>query len=1183
MLIVGSSAAAAERYDIIPTPQWVQPSAVPAADDAVEHAGGAEYLLVDRQIRIDKFLYSYYRFATKITDVPGVEDNSQVRISFDPLREKLHLHAVTLKRGSLSIDELRKGQIRILQRENELDDGILDGNLTFHLLLTDVRVGDTVDYSYSIERQEPEWNGRYFGSQSLQWADPVAALRFRIQSRIGAPMFTATHGAQPPKERDEGGWHLIEWSATGIAGVRSERHVPPWFTQRPFAEFTQFRDWTELAETARHLYAAPSKPSKELLEISNRLRNAFHSEADLAVAAMTFVQDEVRYTGIEEGGGAFRPTAPDVVLARRYGDCKDKTLLAVTLLNMLGIDAAPALVSTKWRHMLGARLPSPGAMDHAVVFAKISGKPYWFDATSTGRRGHLANFAQAHFGAGLVIAAGTTQLQSMPRAEPGEPLVVTKQLFDFRAGLSKQTVFSVSTLYRGSEADAMRRRLADKGAIALGKDYLQYYQGRYPSLSGGNPLQVKDDAERNEVSIEENYVINQGFVPKQGVQEFRVNADTFSDQLDAPDSTARKAPLAVDYPFFSTMTITLKMPDDWEVSPEVKKVDSPIFHYESRVGYADKTVTLDYQLKFLDDNVPAAQLPAYIKQVRSADDDTYFRLTYNPRKVEHVERDATSSWLILFGVLAGAFIALRLLVYILSARAFLLGAVQRVEATALREQDATGEEASLLRLLDDTLAKSGFLPQGYIAHDSWIVVERRSQLLRILAHKDLPMRAFVARRAAPEYGSLVHLWFETRLVDGKKLVTTDNPEIRAFTTASSITQSLPHGSAADLLALHQQRVAGTPPESIAGNQSSLEVEANELTAECALLRQRLLLKRWTRRTAAADLDRFTVFGAFRMARIAIVSGGTQRGKRPVKVTDAERALRIQADLVALSVPREAAKIPGNARGLLVLMAGCSVAIFAGMALIWHAYTPALIFAAVAIHETGHALALRYFRRGRDSLFFLPFIGAIREGKELVTDLNSRVAILLAGPLSGLLAALLILWVQLLWPAVHLTWASWVFAFCNLLTLLPFAPADGARLLVALTRPDSKARFLLQVCSVLVLAFLAWALHSAGAGAIALVLSCGLPRQFTAYRLRRDTAAEAGRDPDRVLILRSVLRELTGSRFEKLRAPLRHSRAAILAEEFRGLPAQAGDRKKAIAATVLVIVLALVLAIAARSA
>jgi len=153
--------------------------------DSDSHKGGADYVLVDHQIRLDAVEFHYSRFVTRLTNVSGIEDHSQITINFDPKVERLHLHSILIRRGGRSIDQLRNGRVRIIQRENNLEVQLVDGELTFHLVMADVRVGDIVDYSYTLERRNVEWGSRNFGRLQTQWSDPVELLRIRLLSPSG--------------------------------------------------------------------------------------------------------------------------------------------------------------------------------------------------------------------------------------------------------------------------------------------------------------------------------------------------------------------------------------------------------------------------------------------------------------------------------------------------------------------------------------------------------------------------------------------------------------------------------------------------------------------------------------------------------------------------------------------------------------------------------------------------------------------------------------------------------------------------------------------------------------------------------------------------------------------------------------------------------------------------------------
>jgi transglutaminase-like putative cysteine protease len=60
-------------------------------------------------------------------------------------------------------------------------------------------------------------------------------------------------------------------------------------------------------------------------ETGEKIGSAHATLERRALAAIRFVQDESRYLGIEVEEGTLRPDAPDAVLRRRFGDCKDKT------------------------------------------------------------------------------------------------------------------------------------------------------------------------------------------------------------------------------------------------------------------------------------------------------------------------------------------------------------------------------------------------------------------------------------------------------------------------------------------------------------------------------------------------------------------------------------------------------------------------------------------------------------------------------------------------------------------------------------------------------------------------------------------------------------------------------------------------------------------------------------------
>ena len=81
---------------------------------------------------------------------------------------------------------------------------------------------------------------------------------------------------------------------------------------------------------------------------------------------LTFLRQKVRYVAVEIGIGGYRPTPPIEVLERKWGDCKDKALLLIDLLDEVGIEAYPALILAAQDRRIDIEFPSL-QFNHLIV------------------------------------------------------------------------------------------------------------------------------------------------------------------------------------------------------------------------------------------------------------------------------------------------------------------------------------------------------------------------------------------------------------------------------------------------------------------------------------------------------------------------------------------------------------------------------------------------------------------------------------------------------------------------------------------------------------------------------------------------------------------------------------------------------------------------------------------------
>jgi len=621
------AAKAALPYEVGEPARWV--AVVPVADipqgSGDVQGRGNDVLLVDRQIRLDASSEEYIRIVARVVNASGVASASQLRIGFDPERSSLRIHAVTIRRQEQQIDALKSGKQEILQRESALESGLLDGQLTFHLLLDDLRVGDVVDYSYTIDSRYPEWGNRGFGELSVQWNDPVARSRLRMVSKQGKALWLRTADGTTPVTSEAGGWAVNEWQWTPATALVADEDVPSHYETYPRVQYSQFSDWDDVRAAALPMYAADLPRSPEVDALLQRFRAAGEGAGERLVAALRFVQDEVRYTGIELGVRAFKPTNPAEVLRRRFGDCKDKTLLAVSLLRLLGIEADPALVSTHWNTLTGTRLPSPGAFNHAIVRVRLDGASHWYDVTSQAQGGDFDRFEESHPGEALVVAAGSSGLEAAPRQVLARAQVSSRAVFDLVKGSDQEADLRVSTTYRDSMADAMRFKLRSVRLEELQKNFLNYYRTRYPQIDVAEPISSTDDPAGNELVIQERYRIPQAFVAgENGVKHFAFEAELVNERLRAPRHTVRRLPLALDFPTWVEQVVEVRTPEGFNVQDEANQIETPQFRFGMRISHKDNGTTCEYQYRTLADEVSVNELPVFVKKREDARKATYF-------------------------------------------------------------------------------------------------------------------------------------------------------------------------------------------------------------------------------------------------------------------------------------------------------------------------------------------------------------------------------------------------------------------------------------------------------------------------------------------------------------------------------------------------------------------------------
>lgn len=125
--------------------------------------------------------------------------------------------------------------------------------------------------------------------------------------------------------------------------------------------------WQEIGLWYRDLLAEVPRDDGEIRKLAAELTRDAETPRQRLEALLTYMRQKVRYVAVQVGIGGFQPSAPGEVLDRKWGDCKDKSILLIDLLGAVGIAAQPALIRLDDTSRIDTEFPSPDQFNHLIV------------------------------------------------------------------------------------------------------------------------------------------------------------------------------------------------------------------------------------------------------------------------------------------------------------------------------------------------------------------------------------------------------------------------------------------------------------------------------------------------------------------------------------------------------------------------------------------------------------------------------------------------------------------------------------------------------------------------------------------------------------------------------------------------------------------------------------------------
>ena len=608
--------AQARKAEVIKEPSFITVNTYDYSKNHFEDDAEEGYvdIAMEKQVSL-KDQVTYYRKIFKILSQSGVQNNSQITVDYDPSYSRLYFHTIKIIRGKEIIDQLNPSKIRFIQKETELNMHLYNGDLSAVLFLEDVRKGDIIEYSYSVRGFNPVFEGKYSALLETAYSVPVYSVFYKINVPRGRTLniknsiTDITASVQQTTSET-----IYEWRVTDLEPVRVEERIPSWYDPYAMVVVSEFTSWEDVNAWAMKLYPLDIKLSPRLRKKIDEIIAENDSDEKKISSALRFVQDDVRYLGIEMGENSHRPSDPNKVFAQRFGDCKDKSYLLCIMLANMGIEAHPVFINTTYKKTITGWLPAPTIFDHATVTVKVKGRQYWFDPTIAFQRGSINDISYPDYQCGFVVSPGSTSLTTIPLQEKG--IVSVKEIFTVE-DMSGKARLSVVTSYSGTNADGMRNEFNNNSLSEMRKKFENYYSSYFEKVKADS-VSYRDNEATGEFITHEYYTIPDLWSDEKGIKRTSFSPYVINSVLKKPSDAERTMPFSIDYPARYTEDIEVHLPSEWDMEESTKTIQCENFIWKTKHSYSDRKLVLHYEYESLKDHVSPHEAKTFISNFEKA-------------------------------------------------------------------------------------------------------------------------------------------------------------------------------------------------------------------------------------------------------------------------------------------------------------------------------------------------------------------------------------------------------------------------------------------------------------------------------------------------------------------------------------------------------------------------------------
>ena len=279
----------------------------------------------------------------------GIEKYDDIAIPYQPNAQNLNVNiARTITPDGTIVQPSDEGYNEVTPP------GLLSYNIYSDVLWKVISMpalspGAIIEYQVTFQDIASESVGKqtwFWGGFNFQSTVPTLEARYALRLPDDLKFRWKTHNCElTPQVQQASETTTYLWSATDVPPIDEETGMPAVNDVAMRLSYSSLESWDEVYTWYKDLAKDRYHVDHAIQSVVDQLTANIPKTEDKIREIYNFVASKIRYVGIELGQSAYQPSPASDVMNNLYGDCKDKTTLLITMLDLVGVKVFPVLLN----------------------------------------------------------------------------------------------------------------------------------------------------------------------------------------------------------------------------------------------------------------------------------------------------------------------------------------------------------------------------------------------------------------------------------------------------------------------------------------------------------------------------------------------------------------------------------------------------------------------------------------------------------------------------------------------------------------------------------------------------------------------------------------------------------------------------------------------------------------------